>query len=176
MNFFQSETESDMQYKFNSLLHSLFHYNLECLVILTYLEYLFQRFSVINVNSYTILSNNSLSGISAVLMLSSLFLSLLMKFSSFSLFLIMVCYLSWINFLLMIILTMKEVWLERLCKLGKIVWVFISSKLTWRNIKSITELYLLGLLVYLVRTWLIDIDNSKSNELVISLRVLVYIE
>ena len=47
----------------------------------------------------------------------------------------------------------------------------ISSELTQRNIKSITELDSLGLLVYQVGTWIIDIDSLRSNESVIFIRV-----
>ena len=54
--------------------------------------------------------------------------------------------------------------------------MFIFSELIQRNIKSITELDLLGLSVYFVETWFIDVDNPKLKELAISLRVLVWIE
>jgi len=94
-------------YAFNSLLHSSFDHALKHLVILICLKYLFQRFSVINMNSCTILSSKSLSGMSAVLMLPTSFLSLLMKLSFFLLFLIIVSCLSWMNFLLMMMSTNK---------------------------------------------------------------------
>jgi len=94
LNFSQSEIDLNMQYEFKSLPHTLFHQALECLVILTYLEYFFQRFSVINANLYTILSSSLLLCMSDILMLPILFLSLLMKPSSSSLFLIIVYCLS----------------------------------------------------------------------------------
>jgi len=94
LNFFQSEIDLDVKYEFNSLPYSSFHQALEHLVILIYLEYFFQRFSVINTNSYTILSSDLVLCISEVSMLLTLFLSLLMKSFSSSLFLIMAYYLS----------------------------------------------------------------------------------
>ena len=51
-----------------------------------------------------------------------------------------------------LILTVKGVWSKELYKSGKIEQVSISSELTQRNIKSITELDSLGLLVYQVKT------------------------
>jgi len=79
---------------FSFLLYFLFHYALKHLVILIYLEYLFQRFSEIAMNSYTILSSNLLSEMLVVLMLPTMFLSSLIKSFSFTLFLMMVHYLS----------------------------------------------------------------------------------
>ena len=108
LNIFQSKLDLDEQYMFSFLLYSLFHYALKHLVILTHLEYLFQRFSEIAMNSCTILSSNSLSGMLVVLMLPTMFLISLIKPFSSTLFLIMVHHLSWINSLLMMMLTVKE--------------------------------------------------------------------
>jgi len=63
LNFFQSELNLDERYMFRFLLHSLFYQALECLVILTHLEYLFQRFSKKVTNSCTIFSSILLSRI-----------------------------------------------------------------------------------------------------------------
>jgi len=52
--------------------------------------------------------------------------------------------------------------------------VSISSKLTQRNIRLITELDSLGLSIYWVKTWIIDIDSLKSKVSAISMRVSVY--
>jgi len=54
--------------------------------------------------------------------------------------------------------------------------VSISSKLTQRNIRLITELDSLGLSIYWVKTWIIDIDSLKSKVSAISMRVSVYTE
>ena len=70
--------------------------------------------------------------------------------------------------------TVREVWLKGLHKLGKIIYMSNSSELTQRNIKSITKLDLLELSVYLVETWLIDVNQSRL--LVISLGVSVCTE
>jgi len=120
LNIFQSKLNLDEWYMFSFLLHSLVHHTLECLVILTYLEYLFQRFSEIATNSCIILFSNSLWEMLVVLMLLTIFLSSLTKHSFFTLFLMIFCYLSWINFSLIMMSTIKRVWSEELCKLGKI--------------------------------------------------------
>ena len=70
--------------------------------------------------------------------------------------------------------TVREVWLKRLYKLGRIIYISNSSELTQRNIKSITKLDLLELSVYLVGTWLIDVNQSRL--LVISLSISVCTE
>ena len=101
-------------------------------------------------------------------------LSSLMKLFSFSLVLIIVCHLPWMNFSLIMISTVREVWLKRLYKLGRIIYISNSSELTQRNIKSITKLDLLELSVYLVGTWLIDVNQSRL--LVISLSISVCTE
>ena len=108
LNILQSKLDLDEQYMFSFLLYFLFHHTLKHLVILTHLGYLFQRFSKIAINSYTILSSNLLSEMLVVLMLSTMFLSLLIKPFSSTLFLMMVYHLFWINSLLMIMLTVKE--------------------------------------------------------------------
>jgi len=97
-----------------------------------------------------------------------------MKLFSFSLVLIIVCHLPWMNFSLIMISTVREVWLKRLYKLGRIIYISNSSELTQRNIKSITKLDLLELSVYLVGTWLIDVNQSRL--LVISLSISVCTE
>ena len=43
LNSFQSTIDLEVQYIFSLVLHSSFHHALECLVILTSLEYLFSR-------------------------------------------------------------------------------------------------------------------------------------
>jgi len=58
----------------------LFHHTLEHLVILIYLEYLFQRFSEITINSCTILSSDFLSEMLVVSMLLTIFLSSVTNF------------------------------------------------------------------------------------------------
>ena len=71
-------------------------------------------------------------------------------------------------------LTTKKVWSEGLHKLGKIEQTSISPKLIWRNIKLITELDLLGLLAYQVRTWIMGIDSLRLNKSVISMKMLAW--
>jgi len=108
LNIFQSELDLDKWYIFRFLLHSLFYQALKHLVILTNLEYLFQRFSKKVMNSCTILFSISLSEISVVSMLPTTFLSSLIKPSSSSLCLIIVHYLSQIDSSLIIISTIKR--------------------------------------------------------------------
>ena len=52
LKLFQSDLDLEIWYAEKFLLHFLFYYPLECLVILTYFECLSQSFSVININSY----------------------------------------------------------------------------------------------------------------------------
>ena len=73
-------------------------------------------------------------------------------------------------------LTIKGVWLDRLYKLEKILCIFISLELTWKNIKSIKELKSFELSKYLVKTWLIGADNFRLSKSVILLRVSTYSE
>jgi len=91
LKLFQSSIDLENWYTLKLALHFLFHYALECLVILTFLENLYQIESEIDVYSWTIPSRDSLLDIFEV------FLRLMMNFSSSSLFLIIVHCLSWIN-------------------------------------------------------------------------------
>jgi len=129
LNFFQSRLDLDVLYTIKSLLYSSFYYTLKYLVILTHLEYLFQRLSKIDVNSCTTLSSDLLSEMSVMLMLPISFLSLLIKLSSSLLFLMIVQCLSWMNSLLIMISTIKRAWSNRLHRLGKIEWLLNSSEL-----------------------------------------------
>jgi len=128
LNFFQSRLDLDVLYTIKSLLHSLFYHTLKYLVILTHLEYLFQRLSKMDANSCTTLLSDSLSEISVILMLPISFLSLLIKLSSSLLFLMIVQYLSWMNSLLIMISIIKRAWLNGLHRLGKIKWLLNSSE------------------------------------------------
>ena len=122
LNFFQSRLELDVLYTIESLLYCSFYYALEYLVILTYLEYLFQKLSKINANSCTTLLSDLLTSLIVMLILPISFLSLLIKLSSSSLFLIIVQYLFWMNSLLIMISTIKGAWSNRLYKLGKHIY------------------------------------------------------
>ncbi len=76
----------------------------------------------------------------------------------------------------MMINTNKEVWLEGLCKLGKIWWLLNSSASVQRNIESKTKVEFLGLSVYWVGTRLINIDNSRLRLLATSWNISTYVE
>jgi len=76
----------------------------------------------------------------------------------------------------MMILTVKSMWLDELCKSGKIVCISNSSALAQRNIKSIMELETLELFMYLVRTYVISVNSSRLNELATSLKMSACIE
>ena len=130
------------------------HHTLECLVILINFECLFQRVSDIVIYSYTAFSSDYISEILKVSILPIAFLSLITKFFSSSLFLIIVCYLSWMIFFSMMISTVKEAWYEELYKSSRMKWLLISVELAQRNIRLITELESLGLSAYQVGTWI----------------------
>ena len=85
-------------------------------IFFSFFDCLFKSLTVwnwIDANSSTILSSNILLGMLIVSIVPIVFLSSLMKFFSFSLFLMIVLYLSSMNFLLIITLIIKEAWPER---------------------------------------------------------------
>ena len=141
-----------MQYTFSLVLHSLLHYTLEHLVILTSLEYL-SRESNKDAYSCTTFSNDSISEILDVSISPIVPLRSLMNFSSSLLFLMIVLHLFWINSSSIIILIVKGAWSERLWRRsGKMECLSIFRELAYKNMRSITELELLGLSVYQVGT------------------------
>ena len=101
----------------------------------------------------------------------TLLVSSLKNLASCLLFFTIVLVLSYINFSLIMILTVKEAWSDRLCKSGKMVCVSNSFALAQRNIMSIMELNLLELSIYLIRICAIDIDNFRLNKSATFLRV-----
>ena len=168
MNSFQS---FKVWYEFSFALHSSFHYSLEYLVNLTSLECLYQRESDKDIYSCTIFSSDFILEILDVLSIISL--RTLENFTSSLLFLIIVLCLSWINLSLMIILTVRIAWSEKLWKLGKIEYLSISRELAYKNIRSTTELESLGLLAYWVGTWIIEVDNLRLKEFAIFMSKLI---
>ena len=60
LKFFQSSTHFETQYLTSLLLHSLFHYDLECFVILMIFEFLNQILSILSVNLFIIYLRTSL--------------------------------------------------------------------------------------------------------------------
>ena len=92
----------------------------------------------IDTNSYTTLSSDLLLEMSVVLMLPISFLSLLTKFSSFSLLLTIVWCLFWMKSSLIIISAVKGAWSDGLHKSSKIKWLLNSLKLAQRNIRLMT--------------------------------------
>jgi len=115
-------------------------------------------------NSWVVLSNVSQSEILVVSICLTLLVSSLTNLASYLLFLTIVLLLSCINFSLIIILTVKKAWSDRLCKSGKMVYVSNYLTLAQRNIKSIIKLESLELSMYLIRTCVIDIDNFRLNK------------
>jgi len=73
-------------------------------------------------------------------------------------------------------LTVKEVWSKELYKSSRIEWLLIFIELAWRNIRSITKLKLLGLLVYQVGTWLIEEESLRLKESATSMKMPLYTE
>ena len=82
-----------------------------------------------------------------------------------------VLHLSWINSLLIVILTVKEAWSKELYKSGRIEWLLNSDKLAWRNIRPITELESLELSAYQVETWIMSVKRLRLKESTISIRI-----
>ena len=123
------------------MLYSLFYHALECLVILMFLESLYQVEFKILVYSWNMFSRDSLLDISVVSIFSKVVVSSVTNFSSFSLFLIMVCHLPWINSSLINILTINRAWSEEYQESGKIKWLLTLTESGQRNIRSITKLF-----------------------------------
>ena len=123
------------------MLYSLFYHALECLVILMFLESLYQVEFKILVYSWTMFSRDSLLDISVISIFSKVVVSSVTNFSSFSLFLIMVCHLPWINSSLINILTINRAWSEEYQESGKIKWLLTLTESGQRNIRSITKLF-----------------------------------
>ena len=146
------------------MLHFLFYYAL---------ENLYQIESEIFAYSWMISLRDSLLDISKVLIFPMVFISSMTNFSSL-LFLIIVHHLSWINSLLINMLTVKGAWFERLWDSDKIKWLLISAELDYKNIRLITKFELLGLLVYWVGTWLTGEESFRSKESATSIRVSLY--
>ena len=123
------------------MLYSLFYHALECLVILMFLESLYQVEFKILAYSWTMFSRDSLLDISVVSIFPKVVVSSVTNFSSFSLFLIMVHHLSWINSSLINILTINRAWSEEYQESGKIKWLLTLIESGQRNIRSITKLF-----------------------------------
>jgi len=90
--------------------YSLFHQALEHLVILTYFKYLYQMTSDLFANSETTSSSKSLLLICSVLIFLMTLIRSVIKLSSSSLFLIIMCYLFGMNSLMMEMSTVNGAW------------------------------------------------------------------
>ena len=117
-----------MWYVNKALLHSSIHHVLDLLVMLTNFEYLFQRSSAIDVNSWVTFSSISQLVILDISIEPSLYLSLLTNSFYLLLFLISHYFFSWINFF-RVIDTDKGVWSDGLQKSGNMMWLLNSSSL-----------------------------------------------
>jgi len=72
--------------------------------------------------------------------------------------------------------TVKRVWSNKIWDFSKMKWLLILTELGQRNIRSITELELLGLLAYQIKTWLTEEENLRLKESATSIRILEYCE
>jgi len=72
--------------------------------------------------------------------------------------------------------TVKRVWSNKLWDFSKMKWLLILTELGQRNIRSITELELLGLLAYQIKTWLTEEEILRLKESATSIRILEYYE
>jgi len=142
-------------------LQSLFHHDLDHLVMLTNFENLFQRSATIKVNSLITYSSILQLMILVIAIEHNLFLSLLTNYFSLSLFLIINCFFSWINSSSRIIDTNKGAWSDRLWRSGEIMWLLNSSDPIQRNIRFSTEFKSWKLSAYWVNTRLMNVNSSK---------------
>ena len=93
------------------------------------------------------------------------------NFSSSSLFLMIIHFLSWINSSLINILTVKKAWSESIWDFGRMKWLLISMESGQMNTRSITKLELLELSAYQIRTWLTEENSLRSKEFAAYIRV-----
>lgn len=100
----------DIWYVTRSLLQSLFHHALECLVIWTCLECLYHNSFAMEVNSWVTSSSFLWLRILVILIQLVLFLNLLMNFFSSLLFSTIVSFFFWINSFLITIWTDDGAW------------------------------------------------------------------
>ena len=134
----------EIQYTAKSLSHSLFHHTLDCLVILTIFKNLYQWSSTMMVNSWAIYSSVLQLVILVISIEPNIFLSLLIKSFSLSLFLTIDCLFSWINSFFMMIVIDREAWSDGLDKSGRICDYWISLILLERILSLVPNLYLDG--------------------------------
>jgi len=150
--------------------HCSFYHSLDCLVILTYFECLYQVISNILEYSWTMWSKVVLFEIFVVSILPIELMKSTMKFSSSLLFLMIVQYLSWINFSIMEILTTREVWSDKYLSSGRMIWLSSLIEFGCRKHRLITEFELLLLSEYWMRTYCTGIKRVRLKESAISNR------
>jgi len=172
LKIFQSSNHLEALYFSSSLWHSFFHHDFEYLVILTTFECLNQILSVLCINSCTTCSILSLLEICSIFRLLMELMSSASKFLFSSLFLIIVCFLVWICFSKITILTVSGVWLDFSLYLGWIIWLSNSTEVSWRNMRSMTKFESFWLSEYIVETWLVDLEIHKFKESAMLIRVL----
>ena len=163
---FQSSIDFEDLYLLSFVWHLSFHQSLVHLVILTTLECLYHIDSNNLVYSWTIFSSTSLSKIIVVSSFpKTSMMRSTMKFSSSSLFLMIVEHSSWINSSLMEMLTVNGAWSDGNRSSGCTMWLLSSLELWRKKNKLITELLLLMLLEYLVGTcWFQVKSHYRLNE------------
>ena len=121
LNDFKFLNNLKVLYSLSLAWHSLFYYSLEYLVILIYLECLYQIVFDVFEYSWTMYSGVSLSGMNVVSRLSIELINSIIKFFSSLLSLIIVQHLSWMNFSLIVMSMIREVWLEEYQSLGRML-------------------------------------------------------
>jgi len=153
----------DFWYVAKSLLNSSFYYALDLLVMLMNFENLFQRFSVIKVNSWVMYLSILHLVTLEVTIKPILHLSLLTNSFSSSLFLTIDHFFSWINSFSTIMDTNKKVWSNGHLRFGDIVWLLNSSDSVLRNIRFSTEFESWELSEYHMSTRVIDVNSSRPK-------------
>jgi len=102
---------------------------LDHLVILMTFGCLYHINSEVHAYSWTMSSRELLLGIIKVLIFLIAWIRSEMNFSSFLLFLTIVCYLSWMNSSVITILMVRGAWLDRYQMSVLMLWLLISMKL-----------------------------------------------
>ena len=158
LNFFQLFKLLECQYASRSLWQLLSYQALECLVILTFLEYLCHRSLMFTAKELMVFSRALILRIESVLRFFMEFFNSVINQSSFLLFLMRICFDNWTCSLTIGIMTEMSTWLEESLQSGWIWWVLNSIDSGWRKTKSRTELESWLLSEYLVGKFLVGLE------------------
>ena len=164
LNDFQSLIFLNSLYLLRDQLQSSFHHFLECFVMLTFLAFVFQAWSILDASELTTCSKDSWFDRIKVLRNLKITTTSLMNASSSLLFFGKESLEDWMNSSAMGIVTVKGMWSKVRCHSGWIKWLLGSLNPLYRNIRSMIEFDSPTVSEYLVGIGLVGSNKSKLNE------------